>query len=169
MAREGSMLSRAVERVAVKNRKWRDFTTMSLTEALTETMASFPVYRTYLRAGEPPSKADAQHIRGAIAAARRRSPSISGSVFSFIENLLLLEPGGSADEQPDRTALALRFQQLTGPVMAKAAGDTACYRYLRLSYLNGMGGPPTVLRTSPNAFHRGNGESVRTWPLTLTP
>ena len=168
MASEVSMLSRALERVAVKNRKWRDFTSMSLTEALTETIASFPVYRTYLRADEPPSKADAQHIRGAVAAARRRSPSISGSVFAFIENLLLLEPEGSTDEQPDRTAFALRFQQLTGPVMAKAVEDTAFYRYVRLACLNEVGGTPALFGTSPEAFHRGNVERVRTWPLTMT-
>jgi glycogen operon protein len=167
MASEVSMLSRALERVSVKNRKWRDFTSMSLTEALTETIAGFPVYRTYLRAGEPPTKADVQHIRGAIAAARRRSPSISASVFSFLENLLLLEPEGTAEEQPDRLAFALRFQQLTGPVMAKAVEDTAFYRYLRLVCLNEVGGTPAVFGTSPEAFHRGNVERVRTWPLTM--
>ncbi|HEX4334908.1 MAG TPA: glycogen debranching protein GlgX [Polyangiaceae bacterium] len=168
MASEVSMLTRALERVAVKNRKWRDFTSMSLTEALTETIAGFPVYRTYLRAGEAPSKADTQHIRRAVATARRRSPSISASVFSFLENLLLLEPEGTAEEQPDRTAFALRFQQLTGPVMAKAVEDTAFYRYVRLVCLSEVGGSPAQFGTPPESFHRGNVERVRTWPLTMT-
>ncbi|HVW30264.1 MAG TPA: glycogen debranching protein GlgX [Polyangiaceae bacterium] len=168
MASEVSMLSRALERVAAKNRRWRDFTAISLTEALTETIASFPVYRTYLRAGEPPSKADAQHIRRAITAARRHSPSISASVFSFLESLLLLEPEGSAEEQADRTALALRFQQLTGPVMAKAVEDTAFYRYVRLVCMNEVGGNPAAFAIAPEAFHRGNVERVRAWPLSMT-
>jgi (1->4)-alpha-D-glucan 1-alpha-D-glucosylmutase len=167
MASEVSMLARALERVAAKNRKWRDFTLMSLTEALTETIASFPVYRTYLRAGEPPSAADARHIRRAVAAARRRTPSISTSVFAFLESLLLLEPDGSADEQRDRTAFALRFQQLTGPVMAKAVEDTAFYRYVRLVCLNEVGATPAAFGTSIDAFHRSNLERARTWPLSM--
>src|ERR1041385_469894 len=63
MASEVSMLARALERVAAKNRKWRDFTLMSLTEALSETIAAFPVYRTYMRAGEPPSANDQRPVR----------------------------------------------------------------------------------------------------------
>jgi (1->4)-alpha-D-glucan 1-alpha-D-glucosylmutase len=126
------------------------------------------VYRTYLRAGEPPSKADTQHIHGAIAAARRHSPSISASVFSFLQSLLLLEPEGTAEEQAERTAFALRFQQLTGPVMAKAVEDTAFYRYVRLVCMNEVGGNPGAFATAPEAFHRGNFERVRAWPLSMT-
>src|SRR5262245_5439657 len=76
MASEVSMLARALERVTAKNRKWRDFTLLSLTEALSETIAAFPVYRTYMRAGQPPSAADERRVRRAVAAARRRAPSI---------------------------------------------------------------------------------------------
>jgi (1->4)-alpha-D-glucan 1-alpha-D-glucosylmutase len=168
MASEVSMLARALERVGAKNRKWRDYTLMSLTEALTETIAAFPVYRTYLRAGEAPSAADRQHIRRAVALARRRSPSISASVFDFLESLLLLEADGSADEERDRTAFALRFQQLTGPVMAKAVEDTAFYRYVRLVCLNEVGTSPGEFGTTVEDFHRGNLERTRTWPLSMT-
>jgi glycogen operon protein len=168
MASEVSMLARALERVAAKNRKWRDFTLMSLTEALTETIAAFPVYRTYLRAGEAPSAADTRHIRRAVAAARRSTPSISASVFAFLESLLLLEADGTPSEQRDRTAFALRFQQLTGPVMAKAVEDTAFYRYVRLVCLNEVGTNPAAFGTSVDAFHRSNLERARTWPLSMT-
>jgi (1->4)-alpha-D-glucan 1-alpha-D-glucosylmutase len=171
MASEVSMLARALERIAAKDRRWRDFTSMSLTEALTETIAAFPVYRTYLRAGEPPSAADVRHIRRAVAAARRSNPSISTSVFAFLESLLLLDASGGSgsvtDEQRDRTAFALRFQQLTGPVMAKAVEDTAFYRYARLICLNEVGTSPASFGTSIDAFHRGNLERARTWPLSM--
>ena len=42
--------------------------------------------------------------------------------------------------------VAMHFQQVTGPVMAKAAEDTAFYRYVRLLALNEVGGDPAPLR-----------------------
>ena len=47
------MLGRALERIANASRRWRDFTLISLTRALIEVLAAFPVYRTYLREGSP--------------------------------------------------------------------------------------------------------------------
>ncbi len=43
---------------------------------------------------------------------------------------------------PLETELVMRFQQLTGAVMAKGVEDTAFYRYLRLVSLNEVGGDP---------------------------
>jgi (1->4)-alpha-D-glucan 1-alpha-D-glucosylmutase len=168
MASEVSMLARALERVAAKNRKWRDFTLMSLTEALSETIAAFPVYRTYMRTGEPPSANDERHVRRAVAAAGRRTPSISSRVFGFLGELLLLHTEGTEAEQAEQTAFALRFQQLTGPVMAKSTEDTAMYRYVRLVCSNEVGGNPAAFGTSLEEFHRGNVERARTWPLGMT-
>jgi len=168
MASELGMLARALDRVAARNRKWRDFTLMSLTEALSEVIAAFPVYRTYLRAGEPPSAADERHIRLAVARARRRAPAISKSVFAFLEGLLLLKVEGTPDDQRDQVAFALRFQQLTGPVMAKAREDTALYRYPRLLCLNEVGATPSVFGRSIEELHHGNLERARTWPLSMT-
>src|SRR5262249_50682151 len=149
-------------------RKWRDFTLLSLTEALSETIAAFPVYRTYMRTGEPPSAADERHVRRAVASARRRAPSISSRVFTFLSGLLLLKTEGTPEEQAEQTAFALRFQQLTGPVMAKATEDTAMYRYVRLVCANEVGGNPGAFGTSIDDFHRTNVERARTWPLGMT-
>ena len=38
----------------------------------------------------------------------------------------------------------MKFQQLTGPVMAKGVEDTAFYRYNRLVALNEVGGDPAA-------------------------
>src|SRR5690606_18934658 len=62
---------------------------------------------------------------------------------------------------------ALRFQQLTGPVMAKSVEDTAFYRYHRLICLNEVGGSPGHFGTSVEAFHRLNAERARSWPLSM--
>ena len=49
--------------------------------------------------------------------------------------------------------MALRFQQLTGPVMAKAVEDTAFYRYVPLVALNEVGGDPCSPGSSVEDFH----------------
>ncbi|HEX5658522.1 MAG TPA: glycogen debranching protein GlgX, partial [Polyangiales bacterium] len=183
-ASELSMLSRSLERIASKNRKWRDFTRAGLTRALAETIAAFPVYRTYFRAGgaqgEQRSEADQQRVHSALMRARRRAPSISPTIFAFLEDLLLLrtepvdargssarEPNEAEEVRKEQTFFALRFQQLTGPVMAKAVEDTAFYRYHRLISLNEVGGMPGQFGTSVEAFHRQNAERARAWPRSM--
>ena len=62
---------------------------------------------------------------------------------------------------------ALRFQQRTGPVMAKSVEDTAFYRYHRLVCLNEVGGSPAHFGTSVESFHAQNAERARTWPRAM--
>ena len=50
--------------------------------------------------------------------------------------------------------VARRFQQTTGPVMAKGVEDTAFYRYTRLGSLTEVGGDPSVFALSVEGFHR---------------
>jgi isoamylase len=171
-ASELNMLSRALERIASQNRKWADFTRAGLTRALAETIAAFPVYRTYFRAGvalsEQRSDADQQRVRSAVARARRRTPSISPTIFAFLEDLLLLRIEALGEEErKEQVFFALRFQQLTGPVMAKAVEDTAFYRYHRLVCLNEVGGMPGQFGTSTESFHRQNAERARAWPRSM--
>jgi (1->4)-alpha-D-glucan 1-alpha-D-glucosylmutase len=70
---------------------------------------------------------------------------------------------------PAREALrfAMRFQQITSPVTAKAVEDTAFYRHHQLVSLNEVGGDPRRFGVSPAAFHHANGERLRRWPDTL--
>ncbi len=49
--------------------------------------------------------------------------------------------------------MALRFQQVTSPVMAKAVEDTAFYRYMPLLALNEVGGDPGIPGTAADEFH----------------
>jgi isoamylase len=170
LASEVHMLARELERIAVKSRRWRDFTLTSLGRALVETIAAFPVYRTYLSESRPRSEQDERRIKQAIAAARRRHPSTSATVYSFIEDVLLVRSAGKAlsdEELRERTRFALRFQQFTGPVMAKAVEDTVFYRYTRFVCLNEVGGPPPRFGVSVEEFHRQNEQRARTWPLSM--
>ncbi len=168
LASEMNMLARALERIAQRNRRSRDFTLAGLAQALIEIVVAFPVYRTYLREGEWRSEQDEQIIRGAVARARRRNLSLSPTVFRFLESVLLLETEATDEERGDHVRFALRFQQLTGPVMAKAVEDTAFYRYNRLVCLNEVGGTPSEFGTSVEEFHELNAERARCWPLSMT-
>jgi (1->4)-alpha-D-glucan 1-alpha-D-glucosylmutase len=167
LASEVNMLARQLERTAAANRRWRDFTLISLTRAIVEILAAFPVYRTYLREGAPPSQDDKQHVKQAIRTARARAPGIDPTVFDFLQDVLLLRAEGNDRERRELAYVALRFQQLTGPVMAKAVEDTAFYRYNRLLALNEVGSDPAEFGTGVDTFHAQNAERLRSWPLSM--
>jgi (1->4)-alpha-D-glucan 1-alpha-D-glucosylmutase len=61
----------------------------------------------------------------------------------------------------------LKFQQFTGPIMAKGVEDTAFYIYNRLVALNEVGGEPQQFGLSADAFHERNADRQRDWPATL--
>ena len=150
--RLGSDLNRlAAEFLAVceSDRRHRDFTRHELREALTEVLASFDVYRTYARAeAHELTDADARRIRAAVARAREHRPDLDPGLFGFLEEILTLRSGGELGGD-----LAMRFQQLSGPAMAKGVEDTAFYRYHRLVALNEVGGDPGRFGRTVAEFH----------------
>ena len=73
----------------------------------------------------------------------------------------------SEQERDERCRFVMKFQQLTGPVMAKGVEDTAFYRYNRLVALNEVGSDPAAFGTSVAEFHRENAERARRWPHGL--
>jgi (1->4)-alpha-D-glucan 1-alpha-D-glucosylmutase len=128
------------------------------------------VYRTYIDERGNISEADRGYIENAIAVAKRRNESMPGAVFDFLRNILLLRPGDtlvSAANYRKRLRFALKFQQLTGPVMAKGLEDTACYVYNRLISVNEVGGSPREFGVSLEAFHAGNQQRVHRWPNSM--
>ena len=146
----------------------RDFTLNGMRAALEEVIAAFPVYRTYVgEAGTAPE--DRRYIDWAVAQAKQRWPGIDTSVFDFVYGVLTLDfarPGSGYSRRAVQR-LAMRFQQLTGPVMAKGAEDTAFYRYVPLLALNEVGGDPSRFGISVAAFHRQAEARARRWPLGM--
>lgn len=63
--------------------------------------------------------------------------------------------------------LRTRWQQLTGPIMAKGAEDRAFYRYLRLASLCEVGGSPGIFGIDVDAFHDEAIERHRRWPRSM--
>lgn len=166
MASEMNMLGHALERLASRDRRSRDFTLNSLRRVLREVVASFPVYRTYVTA-RGVSPIDRDIIARAIAEARRRSPVMEESIFVFIERVLT---GGGSVEAMDEESLrfAMRFQQITGPIQAKGLEDTAFYRYGPLIAVNEVGSSPAAPVVTAQEFHDASITRLSFWPATMS-
>ena len=169
MANEVDVLGNMLDRLSEQNRWYRDFTLEALARAVRETIACFPVYRTYLAPGQPVSDADRDAIERAIAAAKRRNPAIEESIFNFLRDILLFRFPENLDEKAREAHMhfVLKFQQFTGPIMAKGLEDTAFYIYNRLIALNEVGGEAQQFGLSVDAFHDRNLDRHRNWPATL--
>lgn len=167
LAGELTVLSNALLRLAREDRRTRDFTLNSLRQALSEVVASFPVYRTYIV--DKPSAQDRKFIDWAIGKARRRSVAADASVFDFLRQVLLGKPmAGAPTGLAERyRAFARRLQQYTAPVAAKGIEDTALYRHQRLISVNDVGGEPDVFGTSVAAFHAATRERAQNRPYTM--
>src|SRR6476661_2229206 len=72
LANDVDVLGNMLDRLSEQNRWYRDFTLEALSRTVRETIACFPVYRTYVAADQPVNDEDLQIIERAIAAAKRR-------------------------------------------------------------------------------------------------
>jgi (1->4)-alpha-D-glucan 1-alpha-D-glucosylmutase len=156
--------------VVAQTRYGLDFGNSELEAALMEIIAAFPVYRTYItEESEAPTPQEREFIVEAIRSARRENERLSPAVLEFIEALLLLSPPADLDAAGRAICrkFVMRFQQLTGPVMAKGLEDTAFYRFNRLISLNEVGGAPDEFGTDLEAFHEHNRSRAERWPHSL--
>jgi (1->4)-alpha-D-glucan 1-alpha-D-glucosylmutase len=168
LASEVNELGYLLRDIASRDRRHRDFTLNSLTFVIREINAALHIYRTYI---DPETGAawdeDRRAIERAVAEAKRRNPRTDPSIFDFVGDTLLLRDQAEGAAREERLTFIARFQQTTGPVMAKGTEDTAFYQYNRLISLNEVGGDPDRFGRSLTAFHRYNAERARDWPATL--
>lgn len=169
LANDVDVLGNMLDRLSEQNRWYRDFTLEALSRTVRETIACFPVYRTYLAPGQPVTEEDRQIVERAFAAAKRRNPAMDESIFNFLRDVLLFRfpPNLDAKARAEHTHFVLKFQQATGPIMAKGLEDTVFYIYNRLAALNEVGGEPQQFGLSVEAFHERNIDRQRNWPATL--
>jgi (1->4)-alpha-D-glucan 1-alpha-D-glucosylmutase len=118
-------------------------------DGLEAAAASMHVYRTYV---EP----EFDHVEDADRAASARLPD-------DLRRVVLLE----GERSPALDEFVTRWQQTTGPVLAKGVEDTAFYRYFRLVALNEVGGDPGRFSLGPDAFHAAAHERHDRFPLQL--
>ncbi|WP_125130888.1 malto-oligosyltrehalose synthase [Microbacterium sp. 10M-3C3] len=122
----------------------------TLQDALAELLTCFPVYRSYLPAG-------AEHLVAAAAEASARRPDLADTIAALVP--VLSDPS---------LEVARRFQQTTGPVMAKGVEDTAFYRYSRLGPLTEVGGDPSEFALPVAGFHAAQIARHAAWPHAMT-
>jgi (1->4)-alpha-D-glucan 1-alpha-D-glucosylmutase len=133
----------------------RDFSRRQIRTFLEALLASMPVYRTYV-SNRPlgPSRADRGVIDLTVAAAAEMVPAIGPPLVEFMRRVLLGECTGDPYDE-----FVARFEQLSGPAMAKGVEDTVFYRYTPLLALNEVGSDPSHFGVSIDEFHR---ESIAT-------
>lgn len=119
-------------------------------DAIAEIIAAFPVYRSYLPVG-------ADVLKEACESAAAHRPDLEVAIGTLLP--LLLDPG---------TAIAVRFQQTSGMVMAKGVEDTAFYRYTRLGTLTEVGAEPTEFAIAPEEFHHRMHRRQEELPASMT-
>ena len=166
LAADVNRLSDLLASVCEGRRYQRDRTRHELHDALEELLAAFSVYRTYVQAEAGVVRpSDIRYVEAACATVGEQRPDIDPDLLGFFADLLLLRlPGSTAAEQE----WVMRFQQLTGPAMAKGVEDTTFYRYTRLLALNEVGGDPGRFGTSVAEFHDANADAHSRWPDTMT-
>ena len=155
-------------RIARTDRRTRDFTFSTLREALAETVAFFPVYRTYV-SEKGVSEQDRRYVDWALSRARRASRFADAAIFDFLRSLLLATPPAEAPRSTYQRylAFATQFQQYTAPVAAKGVEDTSFYTHTKLVCLNDVGGDPAVFGMTRRAFHAATTKRARSWPHTM--
>ncbi|HXH86068.1 MAG TPA: malto-oligosyltrehalose synthase, partial [Nitrospira sp.] len=169
MASELNVLGHQLNRLSERDRRSRDFTLNSLTHAIQEIIACFPVYRTYIT-GEADGvlNRDRVFLWQAVSHAKRRNPAVSGLVFDFVRDLLLTPSSHGEQDREERLKFVTKFQQTTSPVTAKGIEDTAFYRYQRFISLNEVGSDPQQFGIAPSLVHQQLKSRQEHWPGALS-
>jgi (1->4)-alpha-D-glucan 1-alpha-D-glucosylmutase len=164
LAPESNRLTDLLVHISARHWECRDFTRAELADAWSELATCIPVYRTYAGASDYPevSEWDARLIHTAATAAREHRSDLPMELFDFLEDLLLLRRRAALEDD-----FVLRFQQLTGPIMAKAVEDTAFYCYPRFAALNEVGGDPARFGLSVSTFHKMCQHRQILWPGSM--
>jgi (1->4)-alpha-D-glucan 1-alpha-D-glucosylmutase len=160
-------LARLMKSISGRDRHGSDLTLYGLKKALVEFLVLFPVYRTYVST-DTFSEKDRFYINETIQMAKKLRPGLLYEL-NFIEKFLLFKFGEylTEEEKGEWVDFAMRFQQLTGPLMAKGFEDTTLYIYNRLLSLNEVGGAPHVFGVTEGVFHAFNKKRGTLWPYSI--
>lgn len=127
-----------------------------LRRVVVELTARLPRYRTYL----PDDPAASQVLDSLVPAVTAELSDLTDLVDRVVA--LLRHPGS-----PAAAEFRTRWQQLTGPAMAKGAEDRAFYRWLRFSALCEVGGEPGSFGIGLADFHAAQDRTQRDHPRTM--
>jgi malto-oligosyltrehalose synthase len=128
----------SLHHIALARLETRDTTQAAIRRALVALLGRFPVYRSY-GVGQPSSV-----LAAAVANAMADVPAVHRATLALLERWLGEEATPEA---------ALRFQQLSAPLAAKAVEDTAYYRYGVLLSRNEVGANARRFSATAAEFH----------------
>ncbi|HEY2923117.1 MAG TPA: malto-oligosyltrehalose synthase [Candidatus Binatia bacterium] len=167
MAGDIESLAHLLKSISSRDRHGADVTLYGLKRALVEVLTFFPVYRSYV-SEQNFTDQDRLLLEEAIGEARLANPGLLLEI-NFIARFLLLDFGNHMPDEEQKRWLhfVMRFQQLTGPLMAKGFEDTTFYVYNRLLSLNNVGGNPGRFGTSPDELHQFNRRRQELWPHAM--
>ncbi len=165
LAPEARSLARELEPIARETLEGENLPAPELKRALVEVTAGLPVYRTYVR-GLEVSPRDREIIETALGAARRRGAALPAGLDTLARVLLLDFPESlPTDRRRAWLAFVQRWQQFTGPAMAKGVEDTAFYLLNALLSVNEIGSDGEAVPVEQ--FHRRMERRLRFWPHGL--
>ena len=166
MAGELERLSLIVEDIAKQDRYGADITLNGIKSALEEILVHFPIYRTYV-SGKKISNSDLEYVNKTVGELKYNNPRIEYEI-DYIGKLLTMRHQKLSEDLYEKSInFIMRFQQLTGPLMAKGFEDTVLYVYNRLISLNEVGGNPSRFGITVNEFHKSIKRRGNTWKYTL--
>lgn len=147
----------------------RDFTRRELQAALVAAAAAAPAYRSYGRMSDGRMSdgeaeigaADVEFVDRCLARAAERDPAVDADLWRFLRSVLLFAVPGAGQE------LAVRFQQLCGPVAAKGDEDTLSYRWTAYAGACEVGHDPGRPAVEVEDFHTWAAHVQERWPASL--
>ena len=155
------------KKAIIKRGYCENFSFNRLKQALTELVAVFPVYRTYLSKSRCDER-DIEVIRSSLRRVRQNSPELVYEL-DCLDKLLEELRGEEKESAADYDALRcfMRLQQFNGPITAKGLEDTSFYVFNRFISLNEVGSDPSVFGLSVASFHEFNKARYDEWPVSL--
>ncbi len=152
--------------LAARHLATRDLGADTLRRAIIELAAALPVYRTYVDVTGVHDE-DRATLKTAVSKAKATREVEDEDALDFLRKVLELD-FEAPEDQASALEFATRFQQTTGPVMAKALEDTIFYRYNRLIALNEVGGEPDRFGAPLGEFHTAMVRRLRRQPAGLS-
>ncbi len=168
LAVEMRALGHHLSMLAEQDRYARDLPAADLARGLIEVTAFLPIYRTYIRNFDV-TPLERRYIEQAVEASRRRNPQINPGCFDFLRDVLALKNRThlSSSQKEAHLSFVMRWQQFSGPIMAKGFEDTVLYIYNPLTSLNEVGGDPAFAGSSVAGFHEFCRLRKVHWPHAL--
>ena len=167
MAGDVENLAILIEEISSKDRFGVDVTLHGIKEALEEILTHFPIYRTYV-SGNKNRRTDKKYLSEVIEKVKGENQLLTKE-FQYIGSLLTKDYSEKFTlEQKDKSLnFLMKFQQLTGPIMAKGFEDTVLYVFNRLLSLNEVGSNPDRFGITLSEFYNFNKKRFASWRDTM--